>query len=255
MSNFIRTALPYSVSQNFLTSRRTIKRLVALTSLSEDDLVLEIGAGKGHITRVLAGHCGRVIAYEIDPALARRLQPELPENVRVYQADFLKAALPKTPYKVFANIPFSRTTDIVRRLVCAKLPPEAMWLVMEKGAAKRFCGLPRENRSSLTLRPYYDTRIIYHFSRNDFHPAPRVDCVLLEFIRKAPPDIAPALRQTFAGFLEKAAQNGIYSLITRKQAATALHLAGLPPLAPSGCTLYIQWLCLFQCWLKFGKHQ
>lgn len=254
MSNSIRTALPYSVSQNFLTSRRTIERLVALTSLAEDDLVLEIGAGKGHITRVLAGHCGRVITYEIDPALARRLKPTLPENARLCQADFLKATLPRTPYKVFANIPFSRTTDIVRRLACAKTPPEAMWLVTEKGAAKRFCGLPKENRGSLTLRPYYDTRIIYHFSRNDFHPAPRVDCVLLEFIRKSPPDIPPALRETFAGFLEKSAQRGIYSLITRKQAATALRLACLPPLAPSGCTLYIQWLCLFQCWLKFGRH-
>lgn len=83
--------------------------------------MLEIGAGKGRITRCLAQYSGSVIAYELDPALAARLEGRLPENVRLYCADFLTAPLPRTPYKVFANIPFSRTTEILRKLTAAPL--------------------------------------------------------------------------------------------------------------------------------------
>lgn len=133
----------YSVSQNFLTSSRTIRQLLSLTDLSAADTVLEIGAGKGHITRVLAERYSRVLTYEIDPLLSERLNGNLPDNVRLYPVDFLWAPLPKGPYKVFANIPFSITTDILRKLTEGPNPPLAAWLIMEKGAALRFCGVGR----------------------------------------------------------------------------------------------------------------
>ena len=246
-------ALPCSISQNFLTSRRTIGRMLLKTSITENDTVLEIGAGKGHITKALADVCRGVLTYEIDKSLAEKLKPQLPENVRLIVGDFLRAPLPKKDYKVFANIPFSRTTEIVRKLTGAGNPPQAMWLIMEKGAAKRFCGLPGETQSSLQIKPYFDTKIIYHLRREDFHPAPRVDCVLMEFIRKPQPDIAPAQCASFAAFIEKAKRQGIDKLLTKKQIATALRLAGLPQIGRSGDILYVQWLCLFRCWLQFGK--
>ena len=61
--------LPFSVSQNFLTCSKTIRRLLRLTSICESDHVIEIGAGKGHITRELAKICKAVSAYEIDDKL------------------------------------------------------------------------------------------------------------------------------------------------------------------------------------------
>ena len=245
--------MPYSISQNFLTSRRTIDRMINKTSISKKDTVLEIGAGKGHITKALADTAGYVLTYEIDTVLAEKLKPKLPENVRLIEGDFLRDALLKGKYKVFANIPFSRTTEIVRKLTEAIDPPEAMWLIMEKGAAKRFCGLPKETQSSLCIKPYFETKIVYHLRREDFHPAPRVDCVLVAFIRKAVPDIPAAERASFAAFTEKAKRLGIGSLLTKKQIATALRLAGLPMIERSGDILYVQWLCLFRCWKKFGK--
>ena len=66
--------LPLSISQNFLTSKRTIERLVRHACLTKHDTVLEIGAGKGHITRCLAQYSGSVIAYELDPAPAARFR-------------------------------------------------------------------------------------------------------------------------------------------------------------------------------------
>ena len=246
-------SLPLSISQNFLTSRRTIDRMLQKTSIAENDTVLEIGAGKGHITHVLSEVCRRVIAYELDANLAEKLKPKLSRNVQLIAGDFLKCTLPKESYKVFANIPFSRTTEIVRKLTEAKEPPTAMWLVMEKGAAKRFCGLPKETQSALCLKPYFDLRIVYHLRREDFHPAPRVDCVLLEFVQKTVPDLPVSERAAFAAFVEKAKRQGLNGLLTKKQIATALRLAGLPMIERSGDILYVQWLCLFRCWKQFGK--
>jgi 23S rRNA (adenine-N6)-dimethyltransferase len=61
--------------------------------------------------------------------------------------------LPRTPYKVFANIPFNKTTNIVRKLTGSSNPPEEAWLVIEKGVAKRFMGTPNETIFSLNIKP------------------------------------------------------------------------------------------------------
>lgn len=247
---------PYSVSQNFMTSRKLIERLLNQTSITQTDTVLEIGAGKGHITKALAKTCHHVISYEIDRKLYEKLAPQLPENVSLYGRDFLKSPLPQKPYQVFANIPFSKTTAIVRKLITAENPPGHMWLVMEKGAAKRFCGLPKDQLTSLQLKPFFDTKIVYHFRREDFHPAPGVDVVLVAFTQKHTPDISWEERHTYAAFLKHSFENGLYgkhALLTKRQITTALRLAKLPAIPPSGDVRYIQWLCLFRCWKAYGK--
>lgn len=244
-----------SISQNFLTGRKTIGCLISKTTLSESDTVLEIGAGKGHITKALSQKCRSVIAYELDLNLYTKLKPQLEDNVKLYHADFLKCRLPKMPYKVFSNIPFSRTSEIIRKLTTSDNLPTAIWLVMEKGAAKRFAGLPTENLNSLLLKPFYDTKIIWHFKREDFHPAPRVDTVLFELKLKQRFDILPEQRSAFASFLNHSINCGIFSSrapLTKKQISTALKRDSLPPIPISGDTSYIQWLCLFRCWLKFS---
>ena len=248
--------MPYSVSQNFLTSQKTISGLLAKTDLSSADTVLEIGAGKGHITRALSRCCGQVISYEIDPRLFYRLAGTTEKNVRLICGDFLKAPLPKTPYKVFANIPFSCTTAILRKLTDSPNPPLAAWLVVEWGAAKRFCGQPRETQSSLLLRPFFQTRILCTIPREQFHPSPRVDAALLELRRSPHPDLSLAQRREFADFIARCQKYGFShpcSLLTRRQAATALRQAGLPQIERSGNTLYVQWLCLFRYWQQFKK--
>lgn len=251
-----KNSLPYSISQNFLTNRRLVSQLIRKSGICSHDTVLEIGAGKGHITKELSSSCKMVIAYEIDKKLYENLKPQLEENVRLFHMDFLKCALPKQPYKVFSNIPFSKTTAILEKLTQAKPLPEGLWLVMEKGAAMRFCGLPGNNLHSLLIKPFFETRIIYAFKRNDFHPAPRVDIVLLELKRKEKPDIQPAQRSDFSAFLSHSLRYGLYgprALLTKKQISMALRLSGLPPIKPSGEVLYIQWLCLFRCWLRHGR--
>jgi len=65
--------VPVSFTQNYLTSQKTINRLLRLSNINSNDTVIEIGAGKGHITKPLLNKCGRVIASEIDTRLYESL--------------------------------------------------------------------------------------------------------------------------------------------------------------------------------------
>ena len=213
--------------------------------MGKNDTVLEIGAGKGHITKALSDACSKVISYEIDPHLYERLKEQLPDNVQLYHGDFLKCPLPKEEYQVLANIPFCITTDIVRKLTLTNPIPQGMWLIMEKGAANRFCGTPMESLASLMIKPRFDTKIVYHFSRDDFHPAPRVDVVMLRFRRKDTADVPFEQWASYCFFLKHSFQHGLFgsrALLTKKQIDKALKLEGLSPLKPSEDLLYILFL-------------
>lgn len=175
------------VSQNFLTSRRLLERIVRISTITKNDLVIEIGTGKGHLTEVLCRRAKYVYSMEIDKKLYERAKERLQkeDNLKIMCRDFMKYQLPsRTNYKVFANIPYNITTGIVKKLTEDAHPPSEIWLVMEKGAAKRFLGVPKETKYSLLLKRRWDLEIVYYFSREDFHPKPSVDSVLLHFLQK-----------------------------------------------------------------------
>jgi 23S rRNA (adenine-N6)-dimethyltransferase len=244
-------APPLYASQNYLTSSKLIDRLLRLTNITCGDRVIEIGAGKGHITSRLIDICRRVDAFEIDPKLCGRLRERFKDtiNLHIRAQDFLTAPLPAGgEYKVFSNIPFSITSDIVAKLTNTVNPPSDAWLVMEDGAAKRFSGSPRETRASLMLKPFFDTEIIYRLSRFDFHPAPSVDAALLRLTRKAQPDVPARLKRDYMRFVERGLRYGADSMLTKKQATAALRRAGLGDIHASATMLYVQWLCLFRCY-------
>ena len=247
---------PVWVSQNYLTSAKTIQRLINKTSISASDHIVEIGPGKGHITALLLRRCQKLSAVEIDKTLHSKLQTkfENASNLKLYCHDFVKWPLPAGPYKIFANIPFNRTTDIIRKLAGSKNPPAEAWLIMEKGAAKRFMGVPRENALSLTIKPLYDMCIAYHFRREDFHPMPGVDVVMLHMKQKTPWDIPLPQLVRYQRFISTATKNGgLARVFTKKQLSKARREAGLND-NTSAEILYIQWLCLFRCCVMFARN-
>ena len=248
---------PVWVSQNFLTSAATIRRLIRKTTITPHDHVIEIGPGKGHITGALLAHCKQVSAIELDKDLYNklRIKYEATENLKLYHQDFLQWHLPAAgPYKVFANIPFSHTTGIIMKLTQAPNPPTEAWLVVEKGAAKRFMGQPRENTRSLSIKPLFHMRVIYHFAREDFHPMPGIDVVLLHIKMKAPHDLPRPEWRRYQNFITNATKDnggGLARLFTKKQLTNARKLAGIND-RHSGEILYIQWLCLFRCYERYA---
>ncbi|MBD5533557.1 MAG: hypothetical protein HDQ98_15380 [Lachnospiraceae bacterium] len=243
-----------SVSQNFITEQKLIRRIIRLSGIGKEDTVLEIGTGKGHLTEALCREAGYVHSVEIDRRLYESAGKRLVKqtNLTLIHGDFLQYHLPeKGDYLVFANIPFFITTQIVNKLTSAVNPPKDIWLVMEKGAAKRFMGLPKESQSSLLLKVHWEMEVRYHFRREDFHPIPSVDTVLLHFSLKPVPDLGKKEFDAFRRFVAYSMKYGICGKkgqLTNRQAEAALKRAGLPHAHEDGVTLYIQWLCLFRCW-------
>lgn len=176
-----------AASQNFLTSRKLLERITRLSSINKEDTVIEVGTGKGHLTAALCRKAGYVYSVEIDKKLYEHAKVRLDEfkNLKLICENFLHYMLPKRgAYKVFANIPYYITTEIVRKLTEDAHPPSEIWLVMEKGAAKRFMGIPVETKMSVKLKHNWKTEIVYYFSGEDFHPKPAVDSVLLHFQKR-----------------------------------------------------------------------
>ncbi|MCM1184623.1 MAG: 23S ribosomal RNA methyltransferase Erm [Roseburia sp.] len=242
-----------SDTQNFITDPKLIQRIVRIGGIRKEDVVIEIGTGKGHLTQELCRRGGYVRSIELDRGLYESACRKLSKlsNLELVHGDFLQYPLPQRgAYKVFSNIPYNITTKITDKLSNAPNPAADIWLIMEKGAAKRFLGIGRETEKSLLLKVHWESEIRYHFRREDFHPMPSVDSVLVHFSRKEAPDLNKKDYAAFQGFVKAAMRHGLCGkkgLLTKRQADVALKRAGLPPARQDGVTLYIQWLCLFRC--------
>lgn len=192
-------------SQNFLRRPEFVASLVERTNINHSDIVIEIGPGKGIITQQLAKRATQVIAIEIDQGLATNLRASLRDltNVSVVQADFLRWQLPQEPYKVFSNIPFNMTADVVRKLTEDRNPPQIAYLILQDKAAFRFIGKSREKESqtSILLKPWFEINIIANIDRREFTPVPKINAVLAEFRKKEQPLVEPQHCQWFRDFV------------------------------------------------------
>ena len=118
-----------SHGQHFLRSPRVAAILLGHSTIRRRDTVYDLGAGSGVITSALARRCQQVVAVENEPRALdalRRHTISMP-HVRIIAADIRRLALPTEPYKVFANIPFALSADIVRMLTTASTPPQAIY--------------------------------------------------------------------------------------------------------------------------------
>ena len=190
-------------SQNFLRDPRLVASLLDACHLAPDSLVYEIGPGKGIITEQLALRYQRVVAIEKDPCLAALLRDKFVDmpHVTIYQDDFLRFSLPREPYHVVANIPFTITSAIIARLTTGGCSPERAHLIMQREAADTLLGRPHESLRTILLKPWFEVELLHHFRRADFTPAPRVDVVMLRLRKRGPPLVRSADRRYFRDFV------------------------------------------------------
>ena len=191
-----------SHSQNFLRDPKLVENLVQNSSL-ENDVVIEIGPGKGIITAVLAKHCKRVLAVEADKNLYLELKDKFSSfpNIEIYHQNFLEFSLPKYDYKVFSNIPFNITADIVRKLFDSENSPVDSYLIMQKEAAEKYGGFKSETLFSILHKPWFVFSKVYEFQKNDFSPRPAVDTVLLRIEKLERPLVENRNAEAFRDFV------------------------------------------------------
>lgn len=147
-------------------------------------MVYDLGAGSGVIASVLANRCKKVIAVEIEPNALKNLRKNLGNvlNVDIIEQDILKLNIPDGRYKIFSNIPFSQSAEIVRKFTEADNPPIAMYLIVQKQFARKLVPSDQHFTAQLgaQLAPRFTSRIRKPLRKYDFTPPPAVDTVLLE---------------------------------------------------------------------------
>ncbi len=211
------------LGQHFLVDENILRVIERLAQLSAADVVLEIGPGRGILTRFLAERVAVVHAVEID----RALEPYLPaaDNVRLHWGDALAldlAALEPAPRKLVANLPYNVATPIVAESLDG-LPRIESWCVMlQREVADRFFAQPRTKAYgavSVLVQLATERTGWQPVSREVFRPRPNVDSALVAFRRTQLPDNWPAVKRVVeAGFAHR-----------RKTLPNSLALSGVAP--------------------------
>ena len=179
-------------SQNFIQDHKIVDILIKNSGIDSNDLVIEIGAGHGEITKVLNKYCKEVIAVEKDQKLYRKLLDdfEAKSNVKILNTDILDFKFPdRQSYKVFSNIPFNLTADIVRLLTEQQNLADDIFLFTQKQAAQNYLGRPqvKESLKSLFVKNLFKPSIVHRFNHSDFRPVPKIDIVLLRLEKREKP--------------------------------------------------------------------
>ncbi|MFG2056941.1 ErmE/ErmH/ErmO/ErmR family 23S rRNA (adenine(2058)-N(6))-methyltransferase [Micromonospora sp. NPDC048930] len=243
------------LSQNFLADPAAVARMVRAARPGPDDLLLEVGAGRGRLTRPLAARCGRLIAYEVDPAVLPELAAtcaDLP-RVRIRPEDFLAAAPPGEPFAVVGNIPWSLTAAVVRWCLAAPGLRSATLLTQLEYARKRAGDHGRWSRLTVLTWPEHHWRLVGRVSRAAFRPVPAVDGGILRLDRRPVPLLSPAALPAYRRMVELGfgGVGGSLAASLRtahpaRRVAGALRAARLDPDTPVGLVWPEQWLVLFR---------
>ena len=182
--------------QNFIVDKNIIDKIISLSGVDGDTMVIEVGPGAGSLTCGLASVCKNVLCYEIDDSLKDILSGNLSSfnNVDVIYGDFLKANviddLANYDFKklfLVANLPYYITTPIIMKVIEDKLPVEKLVVMVQKEVGDRFKAVPGSKdygSLSVYLNNSFDVSKLMDVSRNIFIPKPNVDSIVVEFKRK-----------------------------------------------------------------------
>jgi len=217
--------------QHFLTDPNLARLAIDRAGVRPEDVVLEIGPGRGILTAELAPVAAHVHAIEIDRRLEPALAPLLAAhpNVRVTWADAMQAdlaALDPAPTAMVANLPYNVATPLVLRAI-AELPSVDRWCVMvQREIADRLFAepsTPAYGAVSVLVGLACARTDLHPVGRHVFDPPPRVDSALVAFRRRAEwaalaPDWPRLTALVHAGFRHR-----------RKTLANGLQMAGLAP--------------------------
>lgn len=242
--------------RHLLRSRTLATELVVGAGVGAEDHVVEIGAGTGRLTEVLAVHADRVTAIELDPGFADRLRRVFADNplVEIVEADALLAGLPATPHRVVGNVPFGITTPILRRLLDDPASPlQAADLIVQFEAARKRAQVWPSTALSVGWLPWWEFTLVRRISRVAFEPAPVVDAGLLSVRRRPRALLASGDRAPYVAMVALAFRRGSWpvrrSLRDQLPPMSWKRLArdrGLPLDTPANELNVFDWIAVFR---------
>lgn len=178
------------LGQHFLRNPRFARELARAAKIVPGDTVVEIGPGKGALTRELLAFGGRVIAIEKDEGLVRSLKETFAQEISNEQLQLIEddvrnfdpgsLQLTAGSYVVAANIPYYITGEIVRAFLTARVQPCTMALLVQKEVAERIVARDeKESILSISVKAYGAPKVVAKVPRGNFSPPPQVDSAIL----------------------------------------------------------------------------
>lgn len=239
-----RITLKHRFGQNFLIDPVLRDLIAEAAGATENDEVLEVGAGVGTLTIALARHCRRVVAVELDRTLIPALREVVAgdERIEVVQADILRydlnAAFPEGGEIAAGNIPYNLTGALLRKLLDRTPRPRRLSLVVQKEVAERWTAATGASVATIAVQVFAEARTLMTIPAASFEPTPGVDSRLVSMEVRPRPAVNVADLDAFLRFVEAVFQQrrkqlagtlGRISGIGSTAAAARLRDAGVDP--------------------------
>jgi len=175
-----------SLGQNFLASENIAKNIAETGQIERGETVLEIGPGRGMLTKHLLALGARVFAIEKDNELIEFLDQKFAPEIRsgalkITEGDVLNFDPSNLgSYKLIANIPYYITGFILEKFLSAKNQPKKIVMLVQKEVAKRILALDgKESILSVSVKIYGKPKILRTVKKGSFVPVPKVDSAIL----------------------------------------------------------------------------
>lgn len=199
-----------------MADRRVVQRIAAAAKISPEDTLIEIGPGRGALTDELAKCTSRLIAVEVDPALAESLAVKYAgdDHVTVVEGDVLEMPVEEIlnrgggglPYVVVGNLPYFIGSAIVRKFLQAPIKPERLIVMLQSEVAERIAAAPgKMSYLSAEMQVMAETKLLFRIPARAFRPPPKVQSAVVRLdVRDSPDvevdDMTAYLRVVAAGF-------------------------------------------------------
>ena len=181
-----------SLGQNFLIDNNVINKIIDEVSACEDDLIIEIGPGRGALTSKLKNKGCNVIAYELDRDLSNILSKLEDDKLHVIYGDFLKSNVKEDIKNIkynnlylVGNLPYYITTPIIEHIIDEKLEFSKFTIMIQKEVADRFmaeAGTKDYGFITLVLKYYFNISKVCDVSKYSFNPVPKVESSVVSFV-------------------------------------------------------------------------
>ena len=270
------SASPYahakkSLGQNFLIDRRVVSRIITAAELVPEDIVLEIGPGRGILTHPIAERAASLTAIELDDHLAAALTAEFEaiSHVRIIHADAREVEIASlvpldSPYKLVANLPYYAAQPIIRRFLEAEHKPSVMVVMVQREVARNMAAKPGDmSILSVATQLYGSPHIVASVPPRAFRPVPKVTSAIVRIEVRPQPVLALDSTDAFftlvrAGFsaprkqIHNCLQQGLS--IPRTESEAMLSVAGIDPKRRPQTLSIDDWGSLYAAWrLRYAE--
>jgi 16S rRNA (adenine1518-N6/adenine1519-N6)-dimethyltransferase len=197
--------------QHFLSDQNILTAIVDALAPTSNDTVVEVGAGRGSLTDILADRSGRVIAVELDRALAQQLRERYAgrSNVEIVEGDFLETELPanvRGDFLLIGNVPYYITTPIVFKALEPPIPRRSVFLVQREVAERMAAEAGTESYGALSVNIAVVARVeqVLSVPARAFRPPPKVESVVVRLTPRVQPVVPLESLAAFRIFVQAA---------------------------------------------------